>query len=357
MARRTPQSTTGSNPKPQRRWQEWVVVGAAGLVGLFCLLVAGVLFMANRGGNDLRRVAVSDVLAPLSAGGVGEEPVNVLVVGMASSTAPGSLDPLDSGAFDAGQEVTTAMVLRVDPQTRSVAMLGVPAGTTITNRTGTLRTSVQAAVREGGPAALIEGVGATLQIPIHRYMSVSIEDLAPVVDDLGGIPLFVPYPMRDRAGFSIDGAGCVIADGATAAMYLASTDLEGNTADGWTNLEASGAQTRVARDRDVISSMLRQVPAGWSELRASSAAALTAADALVVDDGAARGELLDLVGLAADYSADQLYAFDLPADLDGAEGDLVLGVFRPSSTGPAAADGAGLRPGTATLRSMSCRTR
>lgn len=362
MARRNGNSRAAgpavSGPRTRRKWSEWVVVATALLVGVSCLVAAVALFLVDRGASDLRRISVGESLTAATAADAGA--VNVLLTGLSSDTPAGSPDPLDVGALDAGQTVAIAMVLRVDPTAEAFAMLSIPSTTPLTADGGGSTVTVASSVRERGPAGLLDGVQATLGIPIHRYVSVALADVEPLVDSLGGFPVFVPYPLRDADGLITNRNGCVVVDGASAARYLGAPMMEGELPDrGWVELESVG-MPRVARDRDALASLLGQIPGGWPEARRSAAAALAAADVFVVDDGAARNDLLDLVNQAARWS-DDLYAFDLPVPFVSGEGDpsteeaAVLGVFRSDPAGLAAAEPLAWRPGTATLRSTACQ--
>lgn len=118
-------------------------------------------------------------------------PVNILVMGIdrVPDVAKGSPESL-SGRSD------TILLLRLDPTDNTVRMLSIPRDTQVEiPRIGIAK--VNDANVEGGPALAARVVSKTLNdVPIDRYVRVTTDAFRELVDLVGGVEVFVPYPMK-----------------------------------------------------------------------------------------------------------------------------------------------------------------
>jgi LCP family protein required for cell wall assembly len=118
-------------------------------------------------------------------------PVNILVMGIdrVPEAAKNSSD-----AFDGRTD--TLLLLRLDPSDHSIRMLSIPRDTQVNiPKVGIAK--INDANVEGGAALTAQVVSSTLNdIPIDRYVRVTTEAFRELVDLVGGIEVFVPYPMK-----------------------------------------------------------------------------------------------------------------------------------------------------------------
>jgi LCP family protein required for cell wall assembly len=118
-------------------------------------------------------------------------PVNILVMGIDRvPEAPKNSTEVFAGRSD------TMLLLRLDPRDNSVRMLSIPRDTQV-NIPGVGIAKINDANVEGGAALAARVVSRTLNdVPIDRYLRVTTEAFRELVDLVGGIEVFVPYPMK-----------------------------------------------------------------------------------------------------------------------------------------------------------------
>ncbi len=117
-------------------------------------------------------------------------PITILVMGIdqVEEATP------DSPALFSGRS-DTMLLVQFDPETKAVSLLSIPRDTQV-EIPGVGIGKINEANYWGGPKLATDVVHQTLdQIPIHRYVRVSSGAFRELVDLLGGVDVFVPYPM------------------------------------------------------------------------------------------------------------------------------------------------------------------
>lgn len=118
-------------------------------------------------------------------------PVHVLVLGIDRV-----LDAPAGSVKGFGGRSDTILLLRFDPSDRSVKMLSVPRDSRV-NIPGVGYSKINDANIHGGPALTARVLSKTLNdVPIDRYVRVTTDAFKEVVDLVGGVEVFVPYPME-----------------------------------------------------------------------------------------------------------------------------------------------------------------
>ncbi|MDZ7958255.1 MAG: LCP family protein [Aulosira sp. DedQUE10] len=128
------------------------------------------------------------------------KPMNILIMGI--EPVRGTVD--GSPESFAGKSDTMLMV-RLNPGDKSIKVLSIPRDTMIAIPEKGL-TKVSDANAQGGPVLAARVVSRTLNnAPIDRYMRISTSGLRQLVDQLGGVEVFVPKSMayRDSSGQSV----------------------------------------------------------------------------------------------------------------------------------------------------------
>ena len=184
------------NKPPGRPFVRWVMWGSA--------FVLTATISAALGAALALFTPLSPFIAPLTQGlgtkgdlwGRGFQykiarPVNVLVMGIDRvPEAPQNSTEVFAGRSD------TMLLLRLDPKDNSVRMLSIPRDTQV-NIPGVGLAKINDANVEGGAALAARVVSRTLNdVPIDRYVRVTTEAFRELVDLVGGIEVFVPYPMK-----------------------------------------------------------------------------------------------------------------------------------------------------------------
>jgi len=120
-----------------------------------------------------------------------QKPMNILVLGI--EPVPGTVE--GSPESFAGTS-DTMLLVRVNPQDKTIRVLSIPKGTMISIPEEGLN-KVSQANAYGGPVLAARVVSRSLSnAPIHRYIRISTAGMQELVDQLGGVEVFVPKPMQ-----------------------------------------------------------------------------------------------------------------------------------------------------------------
>ncbi|MDD1417819.1 LCP family protein [Dolichospermum sp. ST_sed1] len=130
------------------------------------------------------------------------KPMNILIMGI--EPVPGTVN--GSPESFAGSS-DTMMLVRLNPSDKSIRLLSIPRGTMIAIPEQGL-TKVSEANAKGGPVLAARVVSRSLNnAPIDRYIRISTSGFRELVEQLGGVDVFVPQTMnyQDQAsGFAVN---------------------------------------------------------------------------------------------------------------------------------------------------------
>jgi LCP family protein required for cell wall assembly len=185
----------GPQAAPKRRG--WLKV--LGYVGLF--VIALVCMGAGAGWGWLQKTAgvlQSDTVTvkawerqfPKSPSG---KPVNILLIG--SDRRADARDAGDKGRSD------TMLLLRLDPQARTISMLSLPRDLYV-DIPGYMKDRVNVAYTIGGPTLVGKMFEQLTGLPVNHYIDINFTGFVNIVDKLGGI-----YVDVDRRYYTPLGAG------------------------------------------------------------------------------------------------------------------------------------------------------
>ncbi|HEV2310253.1 MAG TPA: LCP family protein [Acidimicrobiia bacterium] len=210
-------------------------------------------------------------------------PVNFLLLGA------------DQAALD--QLSDTMWVVRVDPDRKTALVVSFPRDLWV-NVPGHGRAKINAS-NNGGPQLVIDTMRQDFGIPINHYVQVDYPAFKGVVDAIGTVPVYVPYPARDQvSGFYSPIAGCKQFSGYDALQYVRSRGLSyySSTHDAWLSADAIPDIDRIARQQNFVRSLatLAAQKAKSNPLTANTIADRVLAH-LTVDAGLSRDDVLTLV--------------------------------------------------------------
>ena len=191
--RRVPQAPSAA-PK-RRRWP--VVLRYLGLVLVAAVCVSGGLFwgwLQNTAAKLQTNapIAVKNASLYITPSKEGQ-PVNILLIG--SDRRLGAADAGDKGRSD------TMLLVRLDPQARTISMLSVPRDLWV-DIPGHGMERVNVAYTWGGPALTVRMFKELTGLPINHFIDINFVGFANIVDKLGGI--FVDV---DRRYYNPPGTG------------------------------------------------------------------------------------------------------------------------------------------------------
>lgn len=323
---------SSAQPKTKRRrtWPQRLLLLAGVLTAAGLFFTAAVFAEASTVLADLPRIAVGpDVLA--QSGGPGE-PVNLLLVGVDSSEGLDPDDPVRIGREleDEARGIVrpdTILVARLDPATGSASVLSLPRDL-IVEAPGGAATRINATQAVGGIEALIETIDSNYSIPINHFVVADFAGFAEVVDIVGGVPVFFPYPTRDLgSGLQIRESGCWALDGTQALSYVRARNLEEQVDGVWTPLQATSPDlARIERQQQFMVLALEQMLSiGRSDISRISEFIEAGAEAVQLDAELTPGDMLNLAGAFSDFDTESLEISTVPVSASFSEEGQYLG--------------------------------
>jgi LCP family protein required for cell wall assembly len=310
----------------------------------------------------LPRVEIGVLDAAAEAGG----PENYLVVGIESAE---NLDPDDPVRIGRSGErrSDTIMILRIDPQERGAKLLSIPRDLWVPIAGTNNSRKINAAVQLGGPDLLIRTLKQNFGIQINHYVEVDFAAFRDLVDAIGGVSIYFPYPARDRkTGLVIRETGCVRLDPVQALAYVRSRTYE-QFIDGEWELDLGLPDLgRIDRQQAFIRRALSRAaerggrnPGTLDQLIDVGLAGIT------VDQELTAGDLFDLGRRFRSFDPDNLETYSLDtavtpdrvadADilrLDGAKAAPIFDLFREPATSANAQPG-DIEPASVHLRVLN----
>lgn len=321
---------TGIGGRPRRSWPQRVLL-LLGLVVAGGFFVAAQFFWEARAVlADLPRISVGPNV--LAQGGEPGDPVNLLIVGVDSSEGLDPDDPVRDGreVDDEARGIVrpdTILVLRLDPATGSASVLSLPRDL-IVEAPGGAVTRINATQAVGGIGSLISTIDQNFSIPINHFVVADFAGFAEIVEIVGGVPVYFPYPTRDLgSGLRIDQPGCWSLTGAESLAYVRSRNIEEQIDGAWVTLDATSPDlARIARQQEFMVLALEEVLAiGRSDLSRISDFIDAGTQAVQLDEALTPGDMLDLAAAFADYDTEALQVSTVPVAAEFSEEGRYLG--------------------------------
>jgi LCP family protein required for cell wall assembly len=244
-----------------------IALGLAALTMVLAIVMVNYVF--NEKFSKIERVDVDTVESPT-------EVANYLLIG--SDTRAFVTDTEDEQAFgseatgELGQRSDTLMVIHVDPVKHHAVVVSFPRDLWVEIAGVPLDQDHCTSITEGkcmsrinsafgsGPDVVIQTLAQNFQIPINHYMEVDFKTFQGVVDAVGDVPIYFPYPTRDDGtGLYAPVAGCHELDGKGALAYARSRHIEYYSfADqGWYEADATADLARIKRQQDFMRRLMR----------------------------------------------------------------------------------------------------
>jgi LCP family protein required for cell wall assembly len=211
------------------------------------LVLAGVLSLLVAAGSGfaiatIRRVDRSIIKIPVGSGCKGPEclsnvdPVCIreactfLVLGSDSRRGLTKKQQQQLGTnsrFVAGQRADTIIVVQVDPQKDRTVVLSIPRDLRVPIK-GHGVNKINTAFSYG-PNLMVQTVERLTGLQINHYVEVNFVGFEKLVDALGGIPVCVERPMRDKISrLNLPHAGCYNLHGPAALAFVRARHIEGD---------------------------------------------------------------------------------------------------------------------------------
>ena len=252
-ARRRPVSPERAKVLRQRRRRRRLLITFTGFTA-FCTFFVGLGYVyVQRKLDQITRLNL-----PALAGDSGSV-MNVLLVG---SDSRANVGPAEAKGFGqdvvGGQRSDTIMLLHIDPGEQRAAIISVPRDLYVPIANTGFSDRVNAAFALGGPDQLVTTVQRMLGITIHHYVQIDFSGFKDIVDTVGGVTMYVPYPARDSgSGLDLGRAGCWELDGNKALSWVRSRQMEFLINGTW-QADGRGDLGRIERQQDFIRRMMKK---------------------------------------------------------------------------------------------------
>ena len=204
----------GYRPRGGRRWlrPRRILAILAGLVALIVVAAVAVYFSVS---SKLTKV---DVLTPVSFTSAG---TNWLITGSDSRAGLSKKEEnqLALGHDISGNRSDTILLLHVPANGTRPTLVSLPRDSYVPiPRHG--YNKLNAAYAFGGPKLLVQTVQNVTGLPVSHYMGIGFGGLVSVVNDVGGVRMCLPAPMKDpKAGLNLR-KGCQVLNGDQALGFV-----------------------------------------------------------------------------------------------------------------------------------------
>ena len=215
----------GAPPRPPGDWglqprrrglrPKRVAQGIAALIILIIVAGAGFYVYLN---SKLTRISVLSGYPGRPAPGAGQ---NWLLTGSDSrqGLTGQQLNQLSLGHGIAGHRSDTIMVLHIPANGTRPVLVSIPRDSYVPIP-GHGEDKINAAYDIGGPALLAQTVQDVTGLYISHYMGIGLGGLVGVVNDVGGVNMCIPAPLKDKASGLNLKAGCQTLNGDEALSFV-----------------------------------------------------------------------------------------------------------------------------------------
>ncbi|MGI9606991.1 MAG: LCP family protein [Acidimicrobiales bacterium] len=307
-----------TDPRRLRRtWPQRLLLVAGVALAAICFVAAQAFWDAQQVLSELPRIRVGpDILA--TSGGPGD-PVNFLLVGVDSSEGLDPDDPVRQGrdlvAEADGRFLSdTILLMRLDPATGDAAVLSIPRDLYV-QVPGSSEWKINSTLLIGGMDTLIETIDENLDIPINHFVMVDFAGFSNLVELVGGVPVYFPFPTRDLgSGLAIADSGCWVLDGPQALAYVRARSIEEMIDGEWTRLAVPAPDlARIERQQEFMVLALEEaLKIGGSDIGRIREFVDVGTQAVQLDERLTPGELLDLASAFSEYDTEALQVATLP---------------------------------------------
>ena len=338
----------------RRTWPQRILIATSVLFALGLIYASGRLDSFEEAIGSIVRIDVptgvlADPHAPVTADngtGTRERPAvrpgetpagparNFLIIGTDSAVGLDDDDPAahrDRTASAALADVI--MLLRLDPGLRRASLVSVPRDLYVPIWRGgvpvreeKIASSLLVGGMEQGAPTLVETITNNFGVPIHNFVVMDFYGFEAVVDELGGVPAWFPYPVRDvGSGLNEPYGGCTLLDGQESLAFVRSRKMEGFVEDRWRRVGVWNDLERNQRQQSfMLMAMERAIDKGARSVIVRNDLIEAGASTVVLDDRLTLRTLLDLGRAFSSFKPDDLDRYVLPVVDDSVGSSSVL---------------------------------
>lgn len=274
---------TPRDKKKRSRFVEWILFTVAALI-----VIIGLLALYTQYAPSFKKVPNT------VAAGFKEDRINILLIGVGGPTHPGE-----------GKDLADAiMVLSLKPSTKQAALISLPRDFYVRiGRYGVHRLNAAHGIGEeggypgGGPALLMDTVEQIAGQKMHAYIRVDFAAFEKIIDELGGVDIYVYRPFYDYMFKDRFSAGWQRMTGKRALRYARARYIEGS---------AEGNNfARELRQQQVISA-LRDKLRGLTPQQALRLVQIARTVSQYSDTNLTTGQMIELYSIFHDMKSDNV---------------------------------------------------
>jgi LCP family protein required for cell wall assembly len=308
---------------PKRGIPKWLKVMTISLLVLANLALAGFLYFVYVGEGALAEANTNDEVVDVLDESTGD--LTFLVVG---SDSREGLESLKNFGDAGGERSDVIMLVRLDTD-GSAQMLSIPRDLWVPIP-GNGSNKINAAYSFGGPQLLVQTLKENLGVEINHYVEIDFVGFMDMIDELGGVEIFFPYPARDlSSGLDVE-AGMQDLDGDMALAYARSRKYQEYQDGSWVSVNASDIG-RTMRQQEVIRAIMAELKSP-SSVADAGGIANSMANHTTIDSRLAGSSVAELFWQFKGILGGNVEGSTLPV-VDGSEGGLsVVYADEPAAT-------------------------
>jgi LCP family protein required for cell wall assembly len=305
--------------KGRRTWpQRFIILGNLGLA----VACAGLATTFRIVKSEAQKIDTVQIRLPSSrpVTAAAGQTRNILLVGGDDAAGLNEDDPVLNSRDTGYSNADVIMVLRLDPANNAARLLSIPRDTWVPVAPGWGKSKINSALGgPGGPENLVATVERNFGIPIDNFVQVNFAAFKKLVELLGGIPVYLEHPVRDRhTGLWLVETGCITLDPEQALAYARSRHFqyqEGSTYNKnatWLS-DPSSDWGRITRQQDFLRKAgQRAIDVGIRSPRTVLSLLQAGLDAVTVDPNTNLGVVIDLLDQFQSFGVDGLSSFQIP---------------------------------------------
>lgn len=323
-------------PTLRRTWPQRLLIAFNSIAILAALVTAGAVTWAKQTLGEVPRVQIrSDEFVPANQLAAGD-PVNFLIVGTDDADGLDPDDPLLNGRGSVGgTRSDVIMVVRLDPAEGAASIVSFPRDLWV-DIPGHGRSRINAAMAyaDGEPALLVETLDENFGISINHYLEVNFAAFKGIVDQIGGVRIYISHPLRDRrAHLDLPETGCLTLDSHQALAYARSRHLSWQDDDGRWHSDPTSDLGRIKRQQDFVRRTISQAISKGARNPATLARMVRdGVRHVALDPYTTPQDLIDLGRAFDSFDAEDLVTIELPVVGMNRGGAAVLDLVEPEAT-------------------------
>lgn len=219
------------------------------LIVFLVILLSGVAYGAYylKNISDQLGMGIDDTLRASLTQTEAGEPFYMLLLG--TDASKDRRNSAEFGESNANYRTDSIILARIDPKTPAVTLVSIHRDTLV-NLGSHGNQKINAAYSYGGAAYTTQVVSEFAGVPISHYAEVDFEGFMNIIDDIGGIDVYLPQELNDHQGVRFDKGGHWL-DGNAALLICRSRHAYDEYGD--------GDSFRAANQRMIISAIIKKI--------------------------------------------------------------------------------------------------